>query len=139
MSKSNPIPIEKAIELCKEYREKHKVRMFSQCWGCLKFSKEPNKMCFSNPPENRGCKYVNELFDFQSWRACDQRVLKEFTKTSCGARKYLPCLINDWWRILSSTKICSTCSGLWDLWNFRKVNESQSNQPIFSNFAYRRV
>ncbi len=63
MPDSNPISVEKAIELCKEYRSKHKVRMFSKCWGCLKFSREPSKMCFHSPPENRGCKYVNELFD----------------------------------------------------------------------------
>ena len=64
MSKSNPIPVDKAFEFCKEHRDKHKIRIFSQCWGCLKYSKEePSKMCFYNPPENRGCKYVNELFD----------------------------------------------------------------------------
>jgi len=64
MSKSNPIHVDKAIELCKEHRDKRKVRMFSQCWGCLKYSKEePSKMCFYNPPENRGCTFVNKLFD----------------------------------------------------------------------------
>lgn len=64
MSKSNPITVDKAFELCKEHRDKRKVRIFSQCWGCLKYSKEePSKMCFYNPPENRGCKYINELFD----------------------------------------------------------------------------
>jgi len=63
MAKSNPIPTDKAIELCREYRDSHKVRLFSQCWGCIKFSKEPNKMCFYKPPENRGCRYINELFD----------------------------------------------------------------------------
>ena len=61
------IPLEKAVELCREYRDKHKVRFFSQCWGCLKYSKEePGKMCFyneDNPTENRGCKFVNKLFD----------------------------------------------------------------------------
>jgi len=63
---ADQIPFEKAVALCKEYRDKHKVRLFSQCWGCLKFSGEPNKMCFSNPPENRGCKFINELFDSQT-------------------------------------------------------------------------
>ena len=61
------IPLETAIELCKEHRVRHKVRIFSQCWGCLKFSKEePAKMCFynkDNPAGNRGCKFVNKLFD----------------------------------------------------------------------------
>ncbi len=60
---SKPIPFETAIELCREYRDKHRVRLFSQCWGCIKFSKEPTKMCFSNTLENRGCKFVNELYD----------------------------------------------------------------------------
>jgi hypothetical protein len=64
MPNSSSIPLEKAIELCKEHRDKHKVRLFSQCWGCLRFSKEePGKMCFHNPPENRGCKFINELFE----------------------------------------------------------------------------
>jgi len=61
------IPVEKAVELCRKHREEHKVRLFSQCWGCLKFSKEePSKMCFyneKNPVENRGCKFVSKLFD----------------------------------------------------------------------------
>ena len=64
MSNVARISLEKAIELCKEYREKHKVLMFSQCWGCLRFSKEePSKMCFYKPPTNRGCNFVNKLFD----------------------------------------------------------------------------
>ena len=61
------IPLERAIELCAEYRNEHKVRIFSQCWGCLKYSKEePTKMCFydeKNPANNRGCRFVNRLFD----------------------------------------------------------------------------
>ena len=64
MSNTTPIPLERAIELCKAYREKHKIRLFSQCWGCLRFSKEePQKMCFYKPPANRGCTFVNTLFD----------------------------------------------------------------------------
>ena len=39
----------------------------SQCWGCLRYSKEePSKMCFyseEDPMENRGCRFVNKLFD----------------------------------------------------------------------------
>ena len=61
------IPFDKAVELCKLHRQKHNVRLFSQCWGCLKYSKEePSKMCFyneKNPTENRGCKFVNRLFE----------------------------------------------------------------------------
>ena len=33
------IPFDIAFDFCKKYREKHKVRMFSQCWGCMRFSK----------------------------------------------------------------------------------------------------
>ena len=58
------IPLEKALELCKLHRQKHKVRIFSQCWGCMRYSKEePSKMCFYDPPENRGCRLVNRLFE----------------------------------------------------------------------------
>jgi hypothetical protein len=61
---SNSIPFEKAIELCLRHRKKHKVRLLSQCWVCLRYSKEdPVWMRFNNPPENRGCKFVNRLFD----------------------------------------------------------------------------
>jgi len=64
MDRSNPIPFEKAIELCIEYRKKHKVRLLSQCWGCLRYSKEDHVwMFFYDPPENRGCRFVNRLFD----------------------------------------------------------------------------
>lgn len=62
MTDNNPISLEVAIKLCKKYRDEHKVRLFSQCWGCLKFSKEEStKMCFYNPPDNHGCKFVNQL------------------------------------------------------------------------------
>ena len=61
---SNSIPIEKAIVLCKEHRKKHKIHLLSQCWGCQRYSKEdPVWMYFHNPPENRGSKFVNRLFD----------------------------------------------------------------------------
>jgi hypothetical protein len=52
-----------AFELCKLHREKNGVRMFSQCWGCVRFSKDdPEKMCFYKPPNNDGCKHVNKMF-----------------------------------------------------------------------------
>ncbi len=58
------IPKELAHELCREYREKNGVRVFSQCWGCLRFSKDvAEKMCFYNPPLNDGCKFVNKLIE----------------------------------------------------------------------------
>src|SRR4030043_1200256 len=68
MSSSTPIPLEKALELCREYRNQHKVRLFSQCWGCIRFSKEdPSKMCFHNPPENRGAKLSNKCLKESKW------------------------------------------------------------------------
>jgi hypothetical protein len=58
------IPFENAVELCRYFREEHKVRMFSQCWGCVRFSKgNPEKMCFYKPPSNNGCRFVNELYE----------------------------------------------------------------------------
>jgi hypothetical protein len=58
------IPLERAAELCKAYRDKHGVRLFSQCWGCVKYSKGvPEKLCFYDPPNNDGCKKVNALFE----------------------------------------------------------------------------
>ena len=57
------ISFQKAVELCNAYREKHKVRVFSQCWGCVRFSKgNPEKMCFFKPPNNDGCRFVTEQF-----------------------------------------------------------------------------
>jgi hypothetical protein len=58
------IPLEKAIELCKAFRDQYGVKMFSQCWGCIRFSKgAPEKMCFYKPPNNDGCKIVNKAFE----------------------------------------------------------------------------
>ncbi len=60
------IPEDVALMLCKEIREEKPVRLFSQCWGCLKFSKEDaKKMCFYDPPKNRGCNKINKRFDEQ--------------------------------------------------------------------------
>ena len=60
----NNIPLEKAYALCKTHRERNGVRLFSQCWGCVRYSKDvPEKMCFFKPPNNDGCKHVNRLFE----------------------------------------------------------------------------
>ncbi|MGA1873187.1 MAG: hypothetical protein ACMUHY_05900 [Thermoplasmatota archaeon] len=62
--KGKDISLGTGSELCRRYREKHKLRLFSQCWGCVKFSKgDPKKMCFYNGADNRGCSKVNSLFD----------------------------------------------------------------------------
>ena len=57
------IPRGVAFQLCEEIRKEKGVKLFSQCWGCVKFSKnDPEKMCF-NATDNRGCKWVNERYD----------------------------------------------------------------------------
>ncbi len=62
-----PLSLDQAIKLCQSYLETHKARLFSQCWGCLKFSKNnPEKMCFSSRPFNTGCRFVNELAKSQN-------------------------------------------------------------------------
>ena len=64
MTDTKPILLEEAFRLCKQHRDEHSVRLFSQCWGCVKYSKEdPNKMCFYHPPDHRGCRFVNQLFE----------------------------------------------------------------------------
>jgi len=61
-----PIPEDIAFQICKEIREERGVRMFSQCWGCVKYSKgDAKKMCFYDPPNNRGCKLVNKRYESQ--------------------------------------------------------------------------
>jgi hypothetical protein len=67
MEESDPersIPKDRALELCEEIRKEKSGRPFTQCWGCVKFSKgNPDKMCLSSKPGNRGCKLVNERYD----------------------------------------------------------------------------
>ena len=60
------IPRDIAFGLCSEVRKEKGVKLFTQCWGCVRFSKgDPAKMCFSSNPDNRGCKQVNERYDSQ--------------------------------------------------------------------------
>ena len=64
MTGPEPIPMDVAIRLCQEVRAERPVRLFSQCWGCLKASKgEPTRMCIHRPPDNRGCSLVNRRHD----------------------------------------------------------------------------
>ena len=59
-----PIPEVEAAKLCLEIRKEKGVRLFSQCWGCMRFSKgNPEKMCYNSNPDNRGCGLVNKRFD----------------------------------------------------------------------------
>jgi hypothetical protein len=48
------IPKDVALQLCSEIRNAKKVKLFTQCWGCVKFSKgDPAKMCFSSRTDNQ--------------------------------------------------------------------------------------
>jgi hypothetical protein len=58
------IPEDAALQICTEIREKKKIKLFTQCWGCVKFSKgNPEKMCFNSKPDNRGCGLINKRYD----------------------------------------------------------------------------
>ena len=58
------IPEDVALQVCSEIRAEKKVKLFTQCWGCVKFSKgDPAKMCFSSQLDNRGCGIVNKRYD----------------------------------------------------------------------------
>ena len=64
MGSDGAIPRDEAAKLCSEIRSEKGVRLFSQCWGCMRFSKaDPQKMCYSNKPDNRGCGLVNKRYD----------------------------------------------------------------------------
>jgi hypothetical protein len=63
-AQSEPIPADEAAKLCSEIRNEKDVRLFSQRWGCMRFSKgDTAKMCFSSKPYNRGCSLVNKRYD----------------------------------------------------------------------------
>ncbi len=62
-----PIPQETAVQICEEIRREKTRRWFTQCGGCVRFSKGvPAKMCFASRLDNRGCGLVNELHDEKS-------------------------------------------------------------------------
>ena len=61
------LSLQKAYAFCEHHREENKVRIFSQCWGCVKYSKEdPEKMCFYDPPNDNACKFVNRQAEKES-------------------------------------------------------------------------
>ena len=62
------IPTDVALRLCEEVQKEKGVRIFSQCWGCLKFAKDEQlKRCFVTPSgDNRGCRFINARFDAKS-------------------------------------------------------------------------
>lgn len=62
-----PIPRDVALKLCNDIRQENSSKWFSfaklQCLGCYKSSKgDPDKMCFSNQPDYRGCNLVNACY-----------------------------------------------------------------------------
>ena len=58
------IPKETAIRLCNEIRSTKEKKLFSQCWGCVKFSKGIfDKMCAAGKPDYRGCALVNARYE----------------------------------------------------------------------------
>ncbi len=58
------IPRDAAIRLCDEIRITKEHKLFSQCWGCVKFSKGAfDKMCAASRHDNRGCTLVNAKYD----------------------------------------------------------------------------
>ncbi|HLN45226.1 MAG TPA: hypothetical protein VK209_05920, partial [Candidatus Sulfotelmatobacter sp.] len=64
MKPNEPISKEEARKLCSEIRAEKGIKIFSQCWGCLRFSKgNVTKICFSNKLGNRGCSLVNKRYD----------------------------------------------------------------------------
>jgi hypothetical protein len=73
MSQSNPnlaIPKEVALQLCTQLREQYGGKWYTltglQCWGCTTFTRnDPDKMCFANRPDYRGCNLVNARYDRQ--------------------------------------------------------------------------
>jgi hypothetical protein len=59
-----PIPKETARQLCAQIRSQKALKLFSQCWGCVRATKGvEEKMCFFHPPDFRGCGLVNERYD----------------------------------------------------------------------------
>jgi hypothetical protein len=40
------LPVDLAARLCKEVQDEQPIKLFTQCWGCVKFSGgDPAKMC----------------------------------------------------------------------------------------------
>lgn len=70
MEKANAIPQDVAQQLCQEIREDNRGKWYRWtawwCWGCETFCQnDPDKMCFSNHPDYRGCAQVNARYDQQ--------------------------------------------------------------------------
>ncbi len=63
------LEFDEALELCEQVRAKNKKKSISfnklWCWGCVKFTKSPEKRCFANAEDgsNTGCVQVNKLYE----------------------------------------------------------------------------
>jgi len=67
MANERPITRESAMAICEKIRGEKARRIFSQCWGCVRFSKgDFSRMCASSKPDFRGCRLVNEVHDLTS-------------------------------------------------------------------------
>ena len=62
------LDFDKALELCEQVRAINKNKKISfkkmWCWGCAKFTKSPEKRCFTNVEDgsNTGCSQVNKFY-----------------------------------------------------------------------------
>ena len=46
MSATTALPMDLAQELCEQIQRRQPIKLFTQCWGCVRFSKgDPQKMC----------------------------------------------------------------------------------------------
>lgn len=57
------ISLDEALRLCEAARSPGRLHWWTaarwQCWGCLRFSREPAGRCFSSKTGNVGCGLVN--------------------------------------------------------------------------------
>jgi len=62
------LDFDEALEICERVRVENKNKWISfnklWCWGCVKFTKSPEKRCFANSENgsNTGCVQVNKLY-----------------------------------------------------------------------------
>ena len=58
------IPPKVAHELCVEIRVDKAQHLFTQCWGCVRFSDgDEARMCYNRRSDLRGCGLVSALYD----------------------------------------------------------------------------
>ena len=58
------IPARIAHDLCEEIRKDKAQHLFTQCWGCVRFSNgEERRFCYNSRADLRGCGLINRLYD----------------------------------------------------------------------------